>query len=118
MKIVDAYIASVKPAEKALFKEMSRVLKDILPDVEQGLSYGMPSYLYKGKGVLSFVVAKKFLSMYPFSGKVLAKVETQLKGFETTTGSVHFSVEHPIPESLLREIITLRIQEINDKLAK
>lgn len=118
MKIVDAYIASVKPEERAVFNDMVRVLKEILPDVEQGLSYGMPSFLYKGKGVLSFVVAKKFLSMYPFSGKVLSKVETKLKEFETTTGSVHFSVEHPVPETLLREILTLRIQEINDKAAK
>ena len=60
----------------------------------------------------NFVVAKKFLSLYPFSGKVIAKLGDKLKGFETTTGSVHFSVEHPLSEALLKEIIALRLKEI------
>lgn len=43
-------------------------------------------------------------------GSVLA---TQLSGLETTSGSVHYSVDHPVLDDLLRRIVELRRAEID-----
>lgn len=116
MKTVDEYIAGTLPEQRVEFERIGRVVAELVPSVEQGTSYGMAAYMYKGKPLLSFVVAKNFLSLYPFSGKVVDKLGDKLQDFETTTGSIHFSVEHPVPEPLLKEVIALRMQEIDAKV--
>ena len=109
---VDDYIATLTPGQQAVFSDIRRVVKEVAPSTTQGVSYAMPAYIYKGKALLSAMANKKFLSLYPFSGKVIARLEDKLKDFETTSGSIHFSQEHPIPESLLKEIVKARLEEI------
>lgn len=118
MGTVDSYIETVTPPQQTEFKRMRRIIMEAVPTATQGISYGMPAFLYKGKPVISFTVTKKFLSMYPFSGRVVEKLHQKLRDFELTSGSIHFSLGHPIPESLLKEIITTRLQEIEEKITK
>ncbi|HEY3413843.1 MAG TPA: DUF1801 domain-containing protein [Armatimonadota bacterium] len=113
MSIIDDYLATVPPAEKAEFQRIRGIVKRLVPSVEEGVSYGMPAYLYNGKPVLSAIANKRFLSIYPFSGKVIDRLKEKLTGFECTSGSVHFTVERPVPEALLEEIIACRLQEID-----
>lgn len=115
MPVIDDYIASVNPEERAEFERISRMVQEAVPSPGQGLSYGMPAYLYRGWPLISFVVTKKFLSIYPFSGKVVELLKDKLSEFETTPGSIHFSVGRPIPDELLREIIAARMREIEAK---
>ena len=115
MPTVDDYIATLPHDERVLFEGMSASVKQIVPSVEQGVSYGMPAFLYRGKALVSFLVRKSYLSLYPFSGKVIALLESQLRGFEITSGSVHFSKENPVGGSLLEEILKARIREIEGK---
>lgn len=113
MNQVDQYITTLKPPIQALFKEMQSVVQVLVPDLTQDISYNLPAFFYRQKPLISFVENKKFLSLYPFSGKVIAKLESKLTDFKTTTGSIHFSVEQPIPEALLQEIIQARMAEID-----
>jgi uncharacterized protein YdhG (YjbR/CyaY superfamily) len=113
--VVDELIANTPPPHRAEFERIRDIVKEVVPSATQGVSYAMATYFYKNKPFLSFAHTKKFLSLYPFSGKVIAKLEDKLKDFECTPGSVHFSVEHPLPEALLKEIITTKLEEITEK---
>jgi len=115
MSSFDDYFSTISPADRTEFERIRSIIREMVPSVEEGTSYGMPAYMYKGKGVVSTMVTKKFLSLYPFSGKIGDKLGDKLKGFETTPGSIHFSVEHPLSEALLREIVALRLEEIDSK---
>jgi uncharacterized protein YdhG (YjbR/CyaY superfamily) len=116
MSPIDDYLTKVTPAQRAEFERIRRIVQETIPSVEEGVSYAMPAYLYKGKAVLSAMARKNFLSIYPYSGKVIAQLADKLTGYETTSGSIHFSEEHPIPEVLLKEIIQARMEEIERKL--
>jgi len=115
MHEVDEYIAALSGPNKAEFVRIGRIVQEIVPQVEQGVSYAMPAYLYKGKALLSTMVCKKHLGMYPYSGKVIAALQDLLQDFVTTTGSIHFSAEHPLPEELIRRVIEGRMREIESK---
>jgi len=107
------YLNTVKdPAEKAELERMCRFVYKVLPEVSEGTSYGMPAFIYKGKAFLSFASTKKFLSLYPFSGQIVSKLKPKLSKYELTSGSIHFSVENPIPDELLKEIILTRVAMI------
>ena len=115
MHEVDTYNSEQTPEVRKLFIHMGDILQELVPEATQGLSYAMPCFLYKGKGLMAVLVTKKFLSLYPYSGKTVATLEHELKDFECTTGSIHLSLEKPIPDSLLRKIIQTRVQEIDLK---
>ena len=117
MHTVDDYIATLTPPQQAILGHIRDLVQQAVPEAEQGTSYAMPAFIYKGKGLLSVMVTKKFLSLYPFSGKVVEGLRDQLNGFETSAGSggIHFSVEKPLPDELIKAILAARVAEIESK---
>jgi uncharacterized protein YdhG (YjbR/CyaY superfamily) len=113
MSAFDDYFATLSPEKRAVFERIRRIVKEAVPSVEEGVSYAMPAYLCRGKPFLSAMATKKYLSLYPFSGKVIERLKARLTGYELTSGSIHFSEERPFPEALLKEIIACRLEEID-----
>ena len=112
MSAVDDYLATVTPGQRAEFQRICDIVRRIVPSVEDGVSYGVPALKYKGRPIIGFVAAKKHLSIYPFSGKVIDRLRDRLCNYHLTSGSIHLSEENPIAESLLGEIVAARLQEI------
>jgi len=113
MSVIDDYLATLSGAEKTLVEHMCGGVRRMVPIVTEELSYAMPAFKYKGKGLVAIMVNKQFLSLYPFGS--VEGLGLDLIGFEGTKGSIHFSVEHPLPDDLLCQIITKRIQQIEGK---
>jgi uncharacterized protein YdhG (YjbR/CyaY superfamily) len=110
----DYLITIENPKDKAELERMCKSVHDLLPEVEEGTSYGMPAFIYKGKAFFSFAVTKKFLSIYPFSSQIVTDFMPKLGKYETTKGSIHFSVENPISDELLKELLLARVAMITD----
>ena len=109
---VDEYIAMLSGAEQKAVQHVYDLARKLVPDAEQSVSYGMPCLKYHGKGLISVMANQKFLSLYPFSNLEAVILRSELEGFETTKGSLHFTLEHPVPDELLRRIITERALRI------
>ena len=112
---VDEYISFLDGEEKVAVQRVYDEARKLAPDAEQAVYYGMPCLKYKNKGLVSVMVTKKFLSLYPFSAIEAVIDKSELTCYATTSGSIHFSPDHPIPEVLLRKIITTRAQNIDSK---
>jgi uncharacterized protein YdhG (YjbR/CyaY superfamily) len=76
----------------------------------------MAALIYRGKGLIATVRAQKFLALYPYSGAVVAANLDVLENFETTSGSIHYSAEHQLPDATLRRIVQARRAEIDAKV--
>lgn len=111
--VVTEYLSTVGGADGAALERVYELARRLVPGAEEGASYGMAALLYRSKGLIATLQTKKFLSLYPFSGAVVASVVDDLPGFETTSGSIHYSAEHPLPEDVLRRIIETRRAEID-----
>jgi uncharacterized protein YdhG (YjbR/CyaY superfamily) len=61
--------------------------REAVPEAQEGTSYAMPALLYRGKGLLATARTKKSLSLYPYSGAVIASVLEALSDFGTTPRS-------------------------------
>ena len=109
------YLATIEQPHRAELARVYAVAAEVVPEATEGTSYAIAALLYRGKGLIATVRAKKFLSLYPYSGSVLADLAADLTDFETTSGSLHFSVEHPVPDDLLRRLVELRRAEIDTK---
>ena len=109
------YLAAVEEPHRTALARVYAVAAEVVPEAVEGTSYAMAALIYRGKGLIAAVRVKKFLSLYPYSGSVLAHLAGDLTEFESTSGSLHFSAEHPVPDDLLRRIVELRRAEIDAK---
>lgn len=89
-----------------------------LIDTEEGVSYGMPALLYRGRALLAVRETARHLALYPYSGRTVAAVAAELEGggFGFSRGAIRFSVEHPLPPRLVDRIVLVRRDEIDEAL--
>ncbi|PYI64577.1 hypothetical protein CVV68_21510 [Arthrobacter livingstonensis] len=112
---VITYLSTIDGADRAALERVYKIAREIVPEAQEGTSYGMAALIYRGKGLIATVRAKKFLALYPYSGAVVAANLNVLANFETTTGSIHYSAEHQLPDIALQSIVTARRAEIDAK---
>ncbi len=112
---VSDYLGQFDGADRAAMERVYAVGRELAPEAVEGTSYAMAALVYRGKGLIATVRGKNFLSIYPFSGVVIANHLDILDGFETTTGSIHYSAENQLPDAALRHIISARRDEIDAK---
>lgn len=109
---VTDYVATVEPSRRALIEGCYGVAREIVPEAVEGLSYGMPALLHRGRGLISVMSTTTHIGLYPFSGYVVGEVADTLAGFSLSKGAIRFSVERPIPDAVLRRVVELRRAEI------
>jgi uncharacterized protein YdhG (YjbR/CyaY superfamily) len=109
---VDDYLGGLDAPQRAAFEHIRNVVMDMVPEAEQGTSYGMATLKYKQKPLLGFLAAKHHLSIFPFSPRVIDAVRDRLTGFELSKGTIRFTVAMPLPDEVVRDIVGHRIEEI------
>lgn len=112
MGTVDDYLAGLEPADAELVDRVYAVARAVTPQAEQGTSYGMPALLFRGKGLLSVMRARKHIGVYPFSAAAVAAVADRLTGIDHAKGTIRLPVDRPIDEELIRALVTARRQQI------
>ena len=112
MSYVDEYIETIPEPQKSELQRIRAIIKYHLPEVEEGRSYGMPAFIYQGKPIASFIVAKDHLSYFPMSGTVIEQIKDRLNGYELLKGTVKFSMDHPLSEELIKLLLDTRVAEL------
>ena len=113
MSEIDDYLDGIDADSRAALEHLRQLVKEVAPDAQDGRSYGMPALKYRKKPLLGFLSAKNHLSVFPFSPAVIVALHDRLDGFEVSRGTIRFSVSSPIPDDVLREIVQLRLAEID-----
>src|SRR5918999_4546915 len=109
---MDDYLDGLPASEKAALTRVRAVVKGAEPEAEEGVSYGMPAFLYAGRPLLAFRAAKRHLSVFPFSPAAIEAVKDRLEGFDLSKGTIRFSPDSPVPEDVLVDLVRARKQEI------
>jgi uncharacterized protein YdhG (YjbR/CyaY superfamily) len=112
MSVMDEYLDGLPPAQKAALARVCAVVEGVAPEAEEGMSYGMPAYLYAGRPLLGVRAAKKHLSVFPFSPAAIEAVKDRLVGFELSKGTIRFTPESPVPDDVLADVVRARKQEL------
>lgn len=112
MGTVTEYLENVSEANRGILERIVGIARELAPDAEEGVSYGMPALLVNGKGFLSVLETKKLLALYPFSGQILPEMSEELGGYSWSPGTLRFSADNPVPDSLVRRILETRLAAI------
>jgi uncharacterized protein YdhG (YjbR/CyaY superfamily) len=112
LRSVDEYFETVsEPARSTLRKLRESILAVAPAGTTEEFYYGVPAFLW-GKGLAGYNAGKKFCSYYPMSGRVITALKEELAGYETTSGSIHFPLNKPLPLALVRKLVKRRMAEI------
>ena len=90
-------------------------IAELLPEADEVIKYGIPTFAIEGKGVIGFDGYKNHNSIFPYSGSVNEILKDDLVKYEQTKGSIHFDKEKPFPKALLKKIIKERIRQIAER---
>lgn len=108
---IEQYLGTLDEPRRAALAQLRDTIVEIIPDAEQCISYGMPAFRLRGKTVAGFAAFKSHLSYLPHSGNVLSQLAKETAGYTKTKGSLHFSVDKPLPKKLVKKLLDVRIAE-------
>jgi uncharacterized protein YdhG (YjbR/CyaY superfamily) len=109
---IDAYLEELEEPKRSTLQALRTSILEVVPDAEQGISYGMPAFKVQGKTVAGFAAFKGHLSYLPHSGSVLEELGDEVAGYETSKGSLKFAVDTPLPEPLVKQLVKTRLREL------
>ncbi len=109
---IDRYVEALDEPKRSTLQALRKSILEVVPDAEQGLSYGMPAFKVQGKTVAGFAAFKGHLSYLPHSGLVLAELGDAVAGYETSKGSLKFAIDTPLSKRLVRLLVRTRMREL------
>ena len=109
---IDRYLATLDEPKRRALQALRDSILEIVPEAEQGISYGVPAFKVNGKTVAGFAAFKNHLSYVPHSGSVLATLQDDTAPYETSKGSLRFAVDRPLPKRLVKKLVIARMREL------
>ena len=109
---IDRYLAALDEPKRSTLEALRTSIMEIVPEADQGISYGAPAFKVQGKAVAGFAAFKNHLTYVPHSGSVLATLPDDTAPYETSKGSLKFAVDKPLPKRLVQKLISARMREL------
>ena len=106
-KTPDAYLAGVSADKRAALEALRRSIKSAAPQAEECISYQLPAFRLNGKLLVAYGAAANHCAFYP--GSVVQSLKEELRDFDTSTGTIRFPANRPLPPALVRKLVKLRI---------
>jgi uncharacterized protein YdhG (YjbR/CyaY superfamily) len=112
---IDEYLRSVDEPKRMTLQALRGMILETVPEAEEGISYRVPAFRVHGKVVAGFAAFTDHLSYLPFSGSVLGELADELRGYTMTKSSLHFPIDRPLPEALVKKLVAVRLDEIRHR---
>lgn len=107
---VDEYLKAVPEKKRAVLEKLRKTIQSVVPTAEEGISYQMPVFKYKGP-LVSYAAFKNHCSLFPWNSTLIKNFSEELKPYETAKGTIRFTVEKPLPVALVKKLIKERMKE-------
>ena len=114
-KDVDAFIAAVPEEARPALEQLRESIRAVVPTATETISYGVPMFKYQGRPLVSFGASKNHCAFYVMSPNVMRAHAAELKGYDTSAGTIRFQASKPLPAALVRRLVKARIAE-NEEL--
>ena len=109
---MEEYLDGLPPPQRVALERVRAVVTKVVPEAEEGVSYGVPAFIYEGRPASWVQGRRNHLSVFPCSPEAITSVKDRLEGFELSKGTIRFTPENPVPEKVLAEVVRARQQEI------
>jgi uncharacterized protein YdhG (YjbR/CyaY superfamily) len=113
---IDEYIANFPPAVQRVLARVRATIRKALPETDESISYGVPTYKLRGRPVIYFAGWKEHYAVYPSTNRVVAAFAADLAGYELSgKGTIRFPLSSPVPARLIAGIAKVRAEEVAER---
>jgi len=95
--------------------EIRRIVRSVAPDAVESFSYRIPGFRLNDRVFLYYAAFAAHCSMYPMGAKIRRAHAAALEGFKTSTGTIQFPLDRPLPLSLVKRLVKARMAEVRTK---
>ena len=108
---VDGYMASLPKARRDVLEQLRDVVKAAMPGVQERLAYGVIVFALK-RDLVGLASQKRFCSFYTMSPRLTASMAADLRDYEVSGATIHFTPEKPLSIELVRAILDARLADV------
>ena len=109
-RTIDEYLAALSDDKRAALEELRKTIRAATPKAEECISYQIPSYRQNGM-LVGFGATANHCAFYLMSSSTVAAHEDELKGYDTSKGTIRFQADKPLPVALVRKLVKARMAE-------
>ncbi len=109
---VEAYLADLPAASRAVLEELRGAIRDAAPDATEVISYQIPTLKQDGRMLVSYAAFARHCSLFPASRAVRDALGEELDAYLAGKATVRFALDRPIPRDLVRRVVEIRLAEL------
>ncbi len=117
-KLLADYLASRHETGQHALQKLRQSLLRLYPQAEEQLYKQIPTFIYRGKPLLSYAAFTHHYSVYVISKRIIRLLAPDITSFQTEDVIIRFSYNQQAPPGLLKKIVAERKKEIDRKTVK
>lgn len=107
---VDEYLDAVPQPRRSAVEHVRRVIHEVAPEATDRISYGIIVFRLHGD-LVGLSAQKHHLSLHTMSPPLVKQMKDRLTGVKVSGATIHFDVDEPLSDDLLRGIVRARVAE-------
>ena len=117
-KDIDEYIVRCPGDTQEILKQIRTAIKKVVPDAEETISYGIPTFNLNGTYLIYFAAYKKHIGIYPVPSAI-EEIGQEFASFKTSgKGTLQLPLDKPMPINLITKLVKFKVRENIEKARK
>ena len=109
-KTIDEYLAALSDDKRAALEKLRKTIRSAAPKAEECISYQLAAFRQNGL-LVAFGATANHCAFYLMSSSTVEAHKEELKDYDTSTGTIRFPADKPLPVALVRKLVKARIAE-------
>lgn len=109
---IDTFILNYPEEVQNILRKVREIALGVDPELEQTISYGIPTLKKNGENILHFAAQKAHLGIYPGS-EAIAHFDERLKNYQTSKGTIQVPYIEPLDYQLIEDLVRYNLERVD-----